>query len=137
MRGDNRQRGLGDVPEESRREHVERPSRPKDPNVLKPRNIAIRGKFSSTAIVVSDSAKTPLSANPKRTYLIVQNNGLNDVFINFGNKATLGNIKIIAGGNYEPVVAPVDSISLICAAGLTSQVALIEAVEVEVTNPIL
>jgi hypothetical protein len=130
----NKTRGVGEIPQNLRPEHIERASRPKDPNIMRPRNIALRGKFSSTVVNATDAAKTPLSANDKRVYLIVQNNGTNDVFINFGNKATVGNIKIIAGGNYEPVVAPVDSISLVCAAGLTSQCAVVEAVEVEVSN---
>lgn len=121
---------LGDLPDNLYPEHIERPQRRSEIEQGRPRNIALRGRFSTSIINVSDSSNQVLNSNPKRIYLIVQNNGANPVYINFGNKAAPGNITIIAAGNYEPVVTPVDSISLVTDAGLTSVCAVIEAVEV-------
>lgn len=96
----------------------------------KARNIALRGRFSQQVVNITDKPKSPLNANPKRVYFLVQNNGSFDVFINFGNKATTGNIRIVPNGNYEPFICPVDSISLVCASGNVSACAILEAVEV-------
>jgi hypothetical protein len=64
-------------------------------------------------------------ANPLRVYVLVQNkNAANDMFINFGSKATEYNgIIIIPRGNYELIggaeggaFCPVDSVHILGAA---------------------
>lgn len=124
---------LGDLPQNLYPDHVEKPQHRPDIDLGRPRNIALRGRFSPQIINVTDNPSTVLNANSRRVYLIVQNNGINNVYINFGNKATPGNIKIIPAGNYEPIICPIDSISLITDTGLTSVCAVIEAVEVHKT----
>lgn len=121
---------LNDLPENLYSEFIERPQARPDIEMGRPRNIALRGRFSSYIINAVDNSNQVLNANPRRIYLIIQNNGANPVYVNFGNKATPGNITIIASGNYEPVVCPIDSVNLICDAGLSSQTAIIEGVEV-------
>lgn len=122
--------GLGEIPQNIRPEYVEttRPMPRRD--LGRPRDIALRGKFSTSLINVVDTSKQPLNSNPRRVYLIIQNNGANDVYVNFANKATPGNLKIIPNGYYEPLVAPIDSLNVICDPGNSSNIAVIEAVEV-------
>ena len=94
-------------------------------------NVIQRASVVSQIKKVTDSESQPvLNANGKRAFLIIQNNGSSDVFINFGNKADTNNLKIIAGGNYEPVVIPVNSVYLVSGAGLENQCAIVEGVEV-------
>lgn len=46
--------------------------------------------------------KRVLPANPRRTYLLVQNkDGTNVMFIDFGKNPTPQSVQITAGGNYE------------------------------------
>ena len=121
---------LGDLPENLYPDRIERPQKRPELDLGRPRNIALRGRFSQQITNVTDSANTILNSNPRRVYFIVQNLGANPVYINFGNKAVPGNIRIIASGNYEPIICPVDSVSLVTDTGLTSICAVIEAVEV-------
>lgn len=95
------------------------------------RNVAVRARFAQSAFVASELSLQILNANPRRMYFLIQNLGPNDVYINFGNKAQLNNVKVIVNGNYEPFVTPLDSVSIICDPGNTSTVTAIEGVEVQ------
>ena len=73
-----------------------------------------------------------LPANPMRTYLIVQNTSASNMFINFGQNATLiAGLRIVPGGNYEQLggapagsfITPDDIYILGAAAGLSGVVA--------------
>ena len=65
-----------------------------------------------------------LPANLKRFYLLIQDTSAGDIFFNFGAPATVLSFKIAAGGNYEPLVVPINSIWIIgSAAGLAFVVA--------------
>ena len=88
-----------------------------------------RGTFNQQLTNVGDSSTTVLNSNSRRNYLIVQNNGATDVFINFGNKANIGNLKIIPGGNYEPIVIPTNSIHLVSGLGFDNNCAIVEGFE--------
>lgn len=94
------------------------------------RNVSVRARFAQSAFNITEVSLQVLRANAMRKYFLVQNIGANDVYINFGNKAQVNNVKIVANGNYEPFVTPIDSISLICDPGNTSIVTVIEGVEV-------
>ena len=96
------------------------------------RNVAVRGRFAQSAFIVDEVSQQILNANPRRLYFIIQNLGPNDVYINFGNKAQRNNVKIIVNGNYEPFVAPTNSVNVICDPGNTATVTAIEGVEVGV-----
>lgn len=89
-----------------------------------------RGTFNQQLSNITDTSSAVLNSNPRRNYLLIQNNGANDVFINFGNKAEINNIKIAATGNYEPNIIPIDSINLINSAGNESLCAIVEGTEV-------
>lgn len=94
------------------------------------RNVAVRGRFAQSAFIADEASAQILNANPRRLYFLIQNLGPNDVYINFGNKAQRNNVKIVVNGNYEPFVAPLDSVSVICDPGNTATVTVIEGVEV-------
>ena len=52
--------------------------------------------------VTDGTSQRVLPANPRRTYLIVQNKGADFIYVNFSQAATTDNgLRIIAGGNYE------------------------------------
>ena len=49
-----------------------------------------------------------------RQYLLIQNRSTNSIFIAFGQKANENNgIEILAGGAFEPTIAPIDAVYLI------------------------
>lgn len=73
-----------------------------------------------------------LPANPMRTYLIIQNTSASNMFVNFGQNATLiAGLRIIPGGNYEQLggapagsfITPDDIYILGAAAGLSGVIA--------------
>ncbi len=66
---------------------------------------------------ISDVTKNILSANKNRVSLLIQNNGSTNVFVNFGNPATIHDIKIPAGGYYEPLIPPNNSVYLVSNTG--------------------
>lgn len=77
-----------------------------------------------SATVTSTSVK---AKNTLRTYLLIQNTGALPVVVKFGsvqNSATDG-IVIPAGGNYEPFLAPANSV-WIRTASSTSTVIIVE-----------
>ena len=69
-----------------------------------------------------------LNANSKRAYLLIQNNGTQNVIVKFGSaqSATEGVI-IPAMGNYEPYKVPTDSVYLLSASG-TQSVQIVEGI---------
>jgi hypothetical protein len=94
------------------------------------RNVAVRARFAQSAFTATDRSLQILNSSSRRMYFLLQNLGPNDVFVNFGNKAQINNVKIVVDGNYEPFVCPMDSIAVICAAGLNTTVTVIEGVEI-------
>lgn len=76
---------------------------------------------SQAAVTVTTTSTLSLPANPKRHYLMVQNNGTGAVTLTF-NTAQVGaeGIVIGPGGNFEPFVAPVSAVYLKSAAGTQS-----------------
>lgn len=126
----NNRTGIGEIPQNLRPERNARSGRsPERKKNYIP--VVRRGRFASQISQVNDSSSKPvLNQNDLRNYLVIQNNGATDVFINFGNKATTGNIRIIAGGNYEPLIAPTNSIYLVSNTGQTNLCAIVEGVEV-------
>lgn len=50
----------------------------------------------------------------KRQYLIIQNKSTSAIFVGFGQKANSGTgFEIAAGGSYEPLIAPINSIYIV------------------------
>jgi hypothetical protein len=71
----------------------------------------IFGVLSQGQATATTSASQILSQNLNRKYLIIQNTGSTTVTVNLGVAQSGGaGIQIIAGGNYEPVHTPTDSI---------------------------
>jgi hypothetical protein len=53
--------------------------------------------------------------NIDRIYLLIQNQGADNLYVNFGQPAGVGDILIIPGGNYEPTHAiPTNAIYIFC-----------------------
>ena len=60
------------------------------------------GAFTNVNATVTNASAQLLAANANRQYLLIQNNGAGDIYVNFGAAATLANgIKIAAGGAFE------------------------------------
>ncbi len=85
--------------------------------VIDTRRAVKNAQYVSQIQNVTDTSKNVLNHNPQRTYLIIQNNGVSDVFINFSNRADSTNMRIASGGYYEPLVAPTNSIFLTSSTG--------------------
>lgn len=94
------------------------------------REVVQRSTFNQQLSNITDTSSAVLNSNPQRNYLLIQNNGANDIFLNFGNKAEINNIKIVATGNYEPTVIPIDSINLVNTLGNESLCSIVEGSEV-------
>lgn len=77
------------------------PSHSADSTVLRPL-VSFSATTTSTLALAKDNA---------RKYLLIQNTGANDILVKFdsAHSASEG-IKIIAGGNYEPLIAPTSAI---------------------------
>ncbi len=56
-------------------------------------------------------------ANPARGYLLVQNNSASTMYLAFGRAATVDDLQLMPGGNYEPLRASTLSISVFSSAG--------------------
>ncbi len=79
----------------------------------------------SVASVTTASTKF-LSANSKRTYLLIQNNGSTNVIVKFGSAQTGSEgIVIPAGGNYEMFKPSIDAVYMKSASS-TDSVQLLE-----------
>ncbi|MFI5416187.1 MAG: hypothetical protein ACHQXJ_02415 [Nitrososphaerales archaeon] len=69
-----------------------------------------------------------MSGNAARTYLIIMNTGGNTVIVKFGSvQSALEGVPIPAGGSYEPIEAPGNSV-WIETASATSTVTLMQGV---------
>jgi hypothetical protein len=115
---------------QNRVEQIRARDRDENASIGPARNVAVRARFAQSAFVSTDRSLQILNNNPRRMYFLIQNLGPNDIYVNFGNKAQINNVKIIVNGNYEPFVTPLDSIAVICDPGNTSTVTVIEGVEV-------
>lgn len=110
------QRGVGELPEDVMSERLLRDPVlsprvgyvPGKGSIIVPPNNAGTGapfspryKSSITPFVAAAASQKVLNANSARAYFLVQNNdGASDIFVNFGADASATNaIKVIAGGN--------------------------------------
>lgn len=85
-------------------------------------------EFVNTLFRVGGIGTEALPFNPKRRYLLIQNQTLTRVFLSFGNKASeLKGIIIEGNGYYEPYVCPASSINFYSPTG--ANVMVIEGVE--------
>lgn len=82
---------------------------------------------TQTVVSATTTSTLALATNKDRRYLLIQNNGAVTVYVKFGSahSGTEG-VWIVAGGNYEPYKAPLESIYLKSASG-TADVTIISA----------
>lgn len=78
--------------------------------------VTSRGRFSAIPITVTTTSTQFVDYDEKRIYLMIQNRGANDIFVNFGNQSTTSFVSIPPGGNYEFYIIPIDDIHLVAAA---------------------
>lgn len=73
--------------------------------------------LTPTPFVVNDLVSiNPSPANDRRTYLLIQNNSVNEMGVAFGKSAGTLNDYVIAGQSEKEWVdkVPIDSVNLIC-----------------------
>jgi len=121
---------LRDLPEQQRPNPDYGSGRYDKPLESSYRPVVQRGTFNQQLSNVGESASTVLNSNGRRNYLLIQNIGASNVFINFGHKATLGSLILVPGGNYEPFITPVNSVSLVSGIGLNNNCVIIEGFEI-------
>lgn len=95
-----------------------RPNRIEDRAGFKndPRESANR--FTSSSFTSDANARVLIGSNPRRNYLLIQNNGTVDIFVGFGTVPTLsGNNAVIlppnAGITFENGIAPNNDVSVV------------------------
>lgn len=77
---------------------------------MKNKNVA----FHQNKVDVSTSAVEVLPANSGRTYLIIQNLGASNIYLNFSGTAVAGEgLMLKPEESYEPYQVPTNSISVI------------------------
>ena len=76
-------------------------------------------EYINTGYSVTTGGKLVAGFNINRGYLMIQNHdSAINVYISFGsNKVTRNSVKVIAGGYYEPLIAPVSDVYVIAEAG--------------------
>lgn len=92
-------------------------------DVLNILDVANNANLTNAAFTAGVATAEISAADAKRDYLLVQNNdATDDMFVQFGAAATLTTgVKIPAGGFYEPLTVPRNSVNVIgSAAGVTS-----------------
>lgn len=84
------------------------------------------GPFSTVTFTGELVSAVALQARADRKYLLIQNNGLNPIYVNVGSDASAtAGIHIPGGGNWEPYRVPVNDI-YIAASVAGTQVTLME-----------
>lgn len=82
--------------------------------------------FKQTTHAITGTASQVLDVNAGRNYLIVQNRGDGNVYLNFSGEATTSNgILLKTEEAYEAYTAPTNSLSII--SDTTSSVVVVEA----------
>jgi hypothetical protein len=79
-----------------------------------------RCKMSTTTFIANGIPKQILGANPNRNYLLIQNNGLNTIFIGFGDTPNLNGFNALqipggdnAGISFESGVVPNNNVLIV------------------------
>ena len=88
------------------------------PVAIYPASAAADFTDRSGTITAGGTSQQVAAANTSRRYLVFQNHSDTDMWLNFGTAAvaTQPSVKIIAnGGYYEPLVAPLGTVNVLCA----------------------
>lgn len=74
--------------------------------------MANTAKFGPNTVIAVGATDVVLSDDSvQRRYLLIQNNGPGNLFLNFGEEASASNgLKIESGKAYEPAIIPEDTI---------------------------
>jgi hypothetical protein len=125
--------GFGELPAHAYPEPEKFP--PDRPTNLKkkPSNVPTvrRASFAVFPQVATTNSQSVLAGNPKRCYLLIQNNGTDYIRVNYGNNASLFTTRIPPnGGSYDYPVVPINAIYILAESG-TQQVVIEEGTEIE------
>jgi hypothetical protein len=73
--------------------------------------VEVPTEFIPSTFYATDTMRQAAGFNVNRSYLFIQNNGVESIFITFGTpKRSSGRIEITPGGFYEPLKAPVSAV---------------------------
>lgn len=87
------------------------PQRAKMPGEKQPVSVLVNASYSSSIyITVAGANEKVLPYERNRTALIIENKGVNSIYINFDSEANLQNMEIIGGGTWSPYYAAVNAI---------------------------
>jgi hypothetical protein len=80
--------------------------------------LASTNRFSSSSFTSDANARVLIGSNPRRNYLLIQNNGTVDIFVGFGVMPTLNasNALILppnAGISFENGIAPNNDVAVV------------------------
>lgn len=77
---------------------------------------------SITPILIQTVSIAFVAGDIRTKYLLIQNNGAVPIFYAIGRDATVQDLQIVAGGNYEPLVVPTGTIYLLSSVANTPAV---------------
>lgn len=73
---------------------------------------------SQTELTATTTSTKYLENNSLRNYLLIVNKGSVTIYVKFGSASTgTDGVPIVAGGNYEPFEAPIDSVYIKSSSG--------------------
>jgi len=76
-------------------------------------NVRLNANFRTFVYATRAVSDRVLPDDPKRSYLAFQNRGTNAIFIGFGSPANDKVFRLVAGGFYEPFIAPSSSVHIL------------------------
>lgn len=69
------------------------------------------GQTQMTSPTITGTSTQLLAFNPSRCYLLIQNNGATSIIVKLGSvQSGTEGVVIISGGNWEPPIAPINSV---------------------------
>ena len=84
-------------------------------------NLPVRSQYTATTDTVTSVSSVILSQNALRNYLLIQNKAAASTIYckaeGTAPTATTADVEIIAGGNWEPPVIPIDAVACVAASG--------------------
>lgn len=114
---------LGELPEDYPQPEQHLPARAVAAAFAQATLVARQGNFVSVSSVATVNSQEILAENPRRVYLMVQNQadpalpGSDDITVNYSNPAAPTSVRIPPGGSYTYPVAPTNSINVVAVSG--------------------
>ena len=91
-------------------------------------------RTTTTPFTASTSSAQVVDADPFRSFLFIQNNGSDAIYVNFGSAASTANIKVDPGEVYEPRVPSTSSVHIISASGSQAGIVIASGLSILVSG---